>query len=122
MKFIITPIIPLRPLQLPIIPNQSRRLTARIRNAPACTIPTTAHRRASEFDADGARAGDGVVRSFVEPDEVGDPVGVGVAGEECGVGDLLGVEVVEGAVAVGLVALCYTPSSTTSSIPTSWTR
>ena len=42
---------------------------------------------------------------FVEPDEVGDPVGVGVAGEDDVVGDVVGVEGLEGAVTVGLVAV-----------------
>lgn len=42
---------------------------------------------------------------MVEPDEVGDPGGVGVAGEDDVVCDVVGEEVGEGAVTVGLVAV-----------------
>jgi len=41
----------------------------------------------------------------VEPDQVADPVGVGVAGDDDVVADVVFVECLEGAVAVGLIAI-----------------
>lgn len=52
-------------------------------------------------NADGPLAGLGVVGMRIEPDEVGDPVCVAVAGDYDGVVDLVVVEGGEGAVAVG---------------------
>lgn len=56
-------------------------------------------------NADGPLAGLGVVGMRIEPDEVGDPVCVAVAGDDDGVVDVVVVEGSEGAVAVGLVAV-----------------
>lgn len=59
------------------------------------------HCGAGELDADGSGSGLGVVGMRVEPDQVADPVCVGVAGEEDVVVDLVVVKVFEGSVAIG---------------------
>jgi len=58
-------------------------------------------------NADGTPARFRVIGMRIEPDKVGDPVCVGVAGDDDGVVDLVIVEGGEGAVAVGLVAVLF---------------
>lgn len=58
-----------------------------------------------EFDTDAVVAGSRVVAFVVEPDEVGDPRGVGVTGHDNVVANAVVVEVSKSAVAVGLVAV-----------------
>lgn len=105
MQLIVPPVIPLCPLQLPIVPHQRRRPRARIRNGAPRAVPAGRDGRAGEFYADASCARGLVVGGFVEPDEVRDPVCVAVAGEQGRVGDVVGVQVVQCAVAVGGVAL-----------------
>ena len=102
----VPPIIQLTPLQLPITRDQRRARVDGPRQR--YVLPTRARRAdrcARKLYADGPRARRRVVRRVVQPDEVGDPVCVAVAGDHDVVADLVVVQGGERAVAVALVAV-----------------
>ena len=106
MQLIMPSIMALRPLHLRIIPNigiPHRQLIC-ARNRPAKA--RRSHGRDAKLDANGPVARCGIVGLVANPGQVVGPVDVRVAGEEDAVVDFVGVEMVEGAVAVSLVALC----------------
>ena len=92
LKLVVSPIPSLAPLQLTVISYQSLRLL--VCRSKGALESTRRHRCARKFHADGAFTRDLVVRHVVEPNEVRDPICVRVTGEEDGVGDVVGVEVV----------------------------
>ena len=64
-------------------------------------------------DSNGTFSCGGVVGVVVEPNKVADPVSVGVAGDDNVVADVVVVEGLEGAIAVGLISW----SSMSDSLP-----
>ena len=99
----IPPIITLLPLQHLILINQVFRGV----DIPADTTRVTARADgcSGEFYANSPGSRGGVVFVFANPRDVGDPVAVAVTGEEDVVGDIVGVEMLERAVAVSEVGL-----------------
>jgi hypothetical protein len=105
VELVVTAVVTLSPLELPVVAHKSSGAIARVCDAATCTVTARGDGSAGELDTNGTNAGGLIVGSLVEPHEVRNPVGVGVASKKRGVVDLVGVEVVEGAVAVRGVAL-----------------
>jgi hypothetical protein len=70
----VSPEIAFGPLQFRVVGNKGLGLANALGDVAA--VARGGDGCSAEFDADGADAGGGVVRAVVEPDEVGDPVGV----------------------------------------------
>lgn len=105
-EFVIASIVRFLPLQLGIGVHEPR--AAEIGHEHADVLSEWAragHRGAGELHPYGSRARVGIVRMRVEPHEVADPVRVRVTGEEDRVVDLVVVQVLQGAVAVGDIAV-----------------
>lgn len=88
-QYKVAAIIPILPLQLRILLDQTPGVRSRLEDR--AHVAGGADRRAGELYAYGALACFGGVGLFIEPDEVGDPVLVAVAGEEDCVCDRVGV-------------------------------
>ena len=106
LQFKVSTIIQLIPLQFAIGADEpSAGIVGCCNGDVVASGAWTRHGSTSKFHSNGAFAGSGVVGLVVEPDKIADPVCVRVAGDDDIIANVVGVEGVECAVAVGLVAV-----------------
>ena len=106
MQLVVAAIVEFLPLQLAVSGDEPFRGLHALGDGDVGAVRAgRGDGRAGEFDTDGAGACDWVVGVVIEPDEVGDPVGVAVAGDHDVVGDVVGVESLECPVAVCLITI-----------------
>lgn len=106
LQFVVAAVVQFRPLQFAVECRQEVAGVVGPRDGDVLSRGAGArHGGAGEFDAHATFARLRVVVVLVEPDQVADPIGVRVAGDDDVVADVVLVECLECPVTVGLVAV-----------------
>ena len=99
-------VVELGPLQFAVVFGEQGAVAVGFGDGDVLPVGTRAGDcGAGKFDANAAFSRGRIVGVLVEPDEVADPVSVGVAGDDDVIVDVVAVEGLERAVSIGLIAI-----------------